>query len=99
MSKKEISTTQLRGYQTLIALFGHEVTGIECNALAQQLDSSRSQVFKDLTTLEAAGLAEQLPNKNWRISSQLGREAVKIFNHLQESRQRIDEAMGRYGIT
>ncbi len=96
-SKKEISSTQLRGYQTLKALFGHEVTGIECNTLAQQLGNTRGQAFKDLTTLEVAGLAEQLPDKRWRLSSNLAREAIKIMHALDMARQRLDETARRYG--
>ncbi len=97
MKKQQISQSQLRGYQTLKALFGHEITGIECNTLAQQLGSTRSQVFKDLTTLEAAGLAEQLPNKNWRVSPQLSRQITLIINNFRAAKARIDETWKRYG--
>lgn len=92
------NTSQLRGYQTLKALFGHEVSGIECVELSKQLGNSKAQVFKDLSTLQAAGLAEQLPNKNWRLSSTLAREAVKILHGLDNARQRVDETARRYGI-
>lgn len=93
-----INATQTRGYKTLKALFGHEISGIECIDLSQQLGQSKAQVYKDLVTLQAAGLAEQLPNKNWRLSSTLAREAVKILHNLDNARQRIDETARRYGI-
>lgn len=98
MEKQYINKAQLRGYQTLRALFGYEVSGIECAVLAKQLECSKAQVFKDLSTLQAAGLAEQLPNKNWRLSSALAREAVKIMHGLNNARERVDETANRYGI-
>ncbi len=93
-----ISKTQLRGYETQRALFGHEVFGIDCSELAKQLRRDKSQVYKDLATLKEAGLAEQLPDKRWRLSSSLAREAIKIMHGLDSARRRYDEAAGRYGI-
>lgn len=94
-----VSTSQQRVLKTLKALFGHEITGITSNDLAKQLNTSSDRVFKDLKNLEEAGLAEQLPNKNWRIAPLLGREALKVMNALDTARRRIDEAYQRYGIT
>ncbi len=91
------NNAQMRGYQTLKALFGHEVAGIECAELAKQLGREKAQVFKDLSTLQAAGFAEQLPDKRWRLSSNLAREAIKIMNGLDMARQRLDETARRYG--
>ncbi len=93
-----ISTSQQRVLKTMKALFGHEVAGITSNDLARQLDTSSDRVFKDLKNLEEAGLAEQLPNKNWRIAPTLGREALKVMNALDTARKRIDEAYHRYGM-
>ncbi len=98
MSKQTVNATQLRGYQTLKALFGHEASGIECIDLAKQLGQSKSQVYKDLATLSAAGLAEQLPDKRWRLSSNLAREAIKIMNSIDSARRRVEETASRYGI-
>lgn len=100
MNSKKTYThaAQLRGYTTLKALFGHETHGISCAVLAQQLGLRNGQVFKDLSTLQAAGLAEQLPNKNWRLSSALAREAIKILHGLDNARRRVDETANRYGI-
>lgn len=93
---KYTSTTQQRVLRTLKALFGFEVTGISSTDLAKRLNTSSDRCFKDLKNLEEAGLAEQLPNLNWRISAGLGREAVKIMHHVNESRQRVDEVASRY---
>lgn len=94
-----VSTSQQRVLKTMKALFGHEVTGITTNDLSRQLETSSDRVFKDLKNLEEAGLAEQLPNKNWRISPLLGREAIKVMNALDTARRRIDEAYQRYGMS
>ena len=80
MKTQGLSRTQLRGYETMKALFGHELNGISCQALADRFGAQKAATLRDLQALEAAGLAEQLPNKCWRVSPALGREALKIFN-------------------
>lgn len=97
-NQKYISNSQQRALNTLKALFGHESTGIASKDLAQQLDTKASQVFKDLMNLQEAGLAEQLPDKNWRVAPALGREVFKIMNNLDTARRRLDETANRYGI-
>lgn len=97
-TQKYLSSSQQRVLNTLKALFGHESTGIASKDLASQLDTTASQVFKDLMNLQEAGLAEQLPDKNWRVASALGREAFKIMNNLDTARRRLDETANRYGI-
>lgn len=92
------SSTQMRGYAVFKALFGHEQNGISCQQLAERFDTGRAVMLRDLQTLAAAGLAEQLPNKNWRIAPEYGREAVKIFHAVQAAQDRIAETMRRYGM-
>lgn len=98
MNNTTLSTTQLRGYKVLKALFGHEVSGISCQRIADGLGLSKVAVHRDLQTLEAAGLAEQLPNKSWRLSAALGREALKMWHALQAVRARLNEVEDRYGL-
>ena len=95
---KYVSTSQQRVLKTMKALFGHEVTGITTNDLSRQLETSSDRVFKDLKNLEEAGLAEQLPNKNWRISPALGRESLHIVNNLNAMARRLDETAKRFGV-
>lgn len=94
-----ISTTQQRGYKTMKALFGHETNGITSSELAKQLETSNDRVFKDLVNLQEAGLAEQLPDKTWRIAPALGREAFKVMNALDTARRRLEETASRYGMS
>ena len=98
MKKQELSKTQLRGYETLKALFGHELNGISCQTLADRFGTQKAATLRDLQALEAAGLAEQLPNKCWRVSPALGREALKIFNNVNQAADRLKETASRYGI-
>lgn len=98
MSDTSFSSTQLRGYRVLKALFGHELNGISCQRIADGLGQNKVAALRDLQTLEAAGMAEQLPNKNWRVSAELGRQAVKMLNHIQSQRARMDETARRYGV-
>lgn len=97
-NQKYISNAQQRVLNTLKALFGHEIAGITAKDLATHLNVTSSQVFKDLMNLQEAGVAEQLPNKNWRVAPALGREAFKIMNNLDTARRRLDETANRYGI-
>ena len=96
-TQKYLSSSQQRVLNTLKALFGHESAGISSTDIAIQLDATNSQAFKDLMNLQEAGLAEQLPNKNWRIAPAMGREAFKIMNNLDTARRRLDETANRYG--
>ena len=96
--EKYISNAQQRALKALKALFGHESSGITSTELAEQLEVTNSQVYKDLINLQAAGLAEQLPNKNWRIAPELGREAFKIMNNMDTARRRLEETANRYGL-
>lgn len=98
-TQKYLSSTQQRVLNTLKALFGHEADGISSKDLASQLDATNSQAFKDLMNLQEAGLAEQLPNKNWRIAPAMGREAIKVMNNIDAARRRLDETANRYGIS
>ena len=95
MKTQGLSRTQLRGYETMKALFGHELNGISCQALADRFGAQKAATLRDL---QAAGLAEQLPNKCWRVSPALGREALKIFNAVNQARDRLNETASRYGI-
>ena len=98
MREPGLSATQLRGYEIFKALFGHELNGISCQTLAKRFGTGRAATLRDLQTLEAAGLAEQLPNKCWRVSPALGREALKIFNSVNQAADRLKETASRYGI-
>lgn len=97
IDKQYVSSSQQRVLSTLKALFGHESAGISSKDIASQLDTTNSQAFKDLMNLQAAGLAEQLPDKSWRIAPAMGREAFKIMNNLDTARRRLDETANRYG--
>ena len=50
-TQKYLSSSQQRVLNTLKALFGHESAGIASKELASQLDTTASQVFKDLMNI------------------------------------------------
>lgn len=93
------SSSQQRVLRTMKVLFGHEINGITSSELAKQLETSNDRVFKDLVNLQEAGLAEQLPDKTWRIAPALGREAFKVMNALDTARRRLEETASRYGMS
>lgn len=97
-NKRNIHTSQLRGYEVFKALFGHENIGITCQELAERFNEDKGKIYRDLKTIEEAGLAEQLPNKCWRISPRYGDYAISILNGIQASKTRLDETIRRYGI-
>ena len=98
MKTQGLSRTQLRGYETMKALFGHELNGISCQALADRFGAQKAATLRDLQALEAAGLAEQLPNKCRRGSPALGRDSLKFFNAATQARGRLNETASLYGI-
>ena len=55
MKTQGLSRTQLRGYETMKALFGHELNGISCQALADRFGAQKAATLRDLQALEAAG--------------------------------------------
>lgn len=97
-TQQYVSSSQQRVLNTLKALFGHESAGIASKDVASQLETTNSQAYKDLMNLQAAGLAEQLPDKNWRIAPAMGREAIKVMNNIDAARRRLDETANRYGL-
>ncbi|SUO97685.1 helix-turn-helix domain-containing protein [Suttonella indologenes] len=99
MKKENLSSTQTRGYELFKALFGYEMNGVSCQTLADRFGLGKATVLRDLQTMAASGLAEQLPNKQWRIAPSFGRHAIKIFNEVQSARQRLDEVAQRYGLS
>jgi len=44
MKTQGLSRTQLRGYETMKALFGHELNGISCQALADRRQASAERL-------------------------------------------------------
>lgn len=95
MKQENLSTTALRVFRALI---GHEGRGISCQEIADGLGLGKTAAYRDLRTIEAAGFAEQLPNKKWRVAPAFGREALKIIHSLQEDRRRLEELERRYGL-
>lgn len=98
MNKDNLSSTQTRGYELFKALFGYEIQGVSCQMLADRFGLGKATVLRDLQTMQEAGLAEQLPNKQWRVAPSFGRHAIKILNEVQRARQKLDEVAQRYGV-
>lgn len=98
MKKENLSSTQTRGYELFKALFGHETRGVSCQELADKFELGKATVLRDLQTMQEAGLAQQLPNKKWRVAPSFGHFAIKMLNNVQAERQRLNEVVQRYGL-
>lgn len=91
------NAAQQRGYKVLIALAGHEVTGLAPSDIAKHIGISLSNITRDLDNLRRAGLAEQIVDTNrWRLGPKLVQIANAFALSLDTSRRRLDEVSQRY---
>lgn len=98
MTKRAYSNdSQSRGYRVLLALAGNEFTGLLPSEIAKRVDAAQSAITRDLSVLQQAGLAEQIPETGrWRLGPKLIQIAVAFQMHLDTNRRRLDEINQRY---
>lgn len=90
------NAAQQRILQVLLALGGHEVNGLAPSQIAGLVETSASNITRDLANLREAGLAEPLESGRWRLTPKLPQIAVRLFNNLESARQRVAEVTQRY---
>lgn len=89
--------SQERGYRVLLALAGNEFLGVAPGEVAKALSTSPSNITRDLRTLAAVGLAEQIPETGrWRLGPKLVQIALAFQTSLARNTARIEEIHQRY---
>lgn len=89
--------SQERGYRVLLALAGNEFLGVAPGEIAKALTTSPSNITRDLRTLQAVGLAEQIPETGrWRLGPKVVQVALAFQASLARNTARLDEINQRY---
>jgi DNA-binding IclR family transcriptional regulator len=97
MSADYTNDSQQRGYKTLLALFGHEMSGLSPGDVAKAVGTTASNATRDLYNLVKAGLAERITyNGNYRITPLLGQKALTILTALDRADRRAAETRQRF---
>ena len=93
MSTSPPNTSQQRILALILHLFGDVVGGYAPGALAKALETTPSNITRDLANLAHAGLAEKVPaTGHWRLTSRLPNQAAKVFAQVA-ARAREAEAL------
>lgn len=88
---------QQRILQVVLALFSDVVMGMSPAALAKAVGCSQPVITRDLDNLKTAGLVERdEATGNWRLTTRLPQQAIKVFNAIDRAQRRVDEARNRF---
>lgn len=97
MSGKYTNAAQQRILTLVLALFGDAVNGYSPSQLAKATGAPASAVTRDLDNLRTAGLAERdEATGHWRLTPRLPQQAIKVFNAIDATQRRVDEARNRF---
>lgn len=97
--EKYASTSQQRVLRVMLALAGHEITGLEPGALAKGLGVAAPFITRDLANLRIAGLAEKMESGNWRLAPKMIQIAGAYSSNMRTARLKLDEIDQRYSRT
>lgn len=98
--EKYRSQSQQRVLQVLISLAGNEFNGVTPGALAKAVDTTASNITRDLANLSLAGLAEEIPDSGlWRLGPKVVQIALAHLQHMDDVDRRHDEVKQRYSRT
>lgn len=89
---------QQRFASVLLALAGREAEGLALSQIARGVKAASERVFHDLGNLAEAGLAEKMPNGNWRLGPrivQIARDHQLGLARLQEQVRELEQRYTR----
>jgi len=90
------SGCQQRILKVLMALAGHEFSGMAPSELAKAAGTTQQNITRDLDNLKTAGLAEPLDNGRWRLGPKVIQVAVAFQLHLDRAQGRLNGINQRY---
>lgn len=100
MNGKYTNAAQQRILNLVLALFADAVNGFAPSKLAEATGVSASAITRDLDNLRTAGLAERdEATGHWRLTPRLPQQAIKVFNAIDATQRRVDEACNRFTRT
>lgn len=79
-------------------LAGHENTGLTISEIANKLDSTASQVLRDLSNLQSEGFAERCPwdDSRWRLGAALAQISNRVRLHLDQAQLQLQQDITNY---
>jgi len=86
---------QQRWAAVIMALAGHELTGMSLNDLASETGIPSGLLFRDLKNLEEVGWARQM-RQNWSLTAEIARVSVRVKNSLTHIMNRVNEINREY---
>ena len=95
---KYYSAPQHRLAHFVMALVGHEATGLTCIDLARKAKASSAEVTKTLDNLEAVGWVEKHPSnaKAYRLTALFSQMANTIQIGLRAAVQQLEQDQQNY---
>jgi DNA-binding Lrp family transcriptional regulator len=91
------NAAQQRILKIMMVLFGHEVDGLSTSQIAKAVNTSASNVTRDVYNLIESGVAEKLThNDNIRIATRVGQKAIAILNGIDAASRRLEDTKNRF---
>lgn len=91
------NAAQQRVIQVLLRLAGHEVNGLAPGEIAKALDTTPSNITRDLHNLKEGGVAEQIQESGrWRLSPRIPQIGVAMLNGIGRAQAKVDEVQQRF---
>lgn len=99
MSESQYLSNQIcRVLRLTKQLAGCETTGKTCSELAELLETTPSQVLRDLTNLKEEGFAERCSwdDNRWRLGHAFVRISNTVRVHLEQSQLQLQQDVTNY---
>lgn len=79
-------------------LAGYENTGLTISEIANKLDTTASQVLRDLSNLQSEAFAERCPwdNNRWRLGHALAQISNKVRINLDQAQLQLQQDITNY---
>lgn len=87
-----------RAIRAIWILQGHTLDGLRLTAIAEALQTSLPNAYRDMLTLADEGVAERIPGKedHWRLTPKIVQVARATGEEFARHRAKIDEFDQRY---
>lgn len=95
---KYLSNQICRVLRLLKVLAGHENTGLTISEIANKLDTTSSQILRDLANLQNEGFAERCPwdDNRWRLGAALAQISNRVRLHLDQAQLQMQQDITNY---
>jgi DNA-binding IclR family transcriptional regulator len=79
-------------------LAGHENTGLTISEIAKKLDTTASQILRDLANLQSEGFAERCPwdDNRWRLGPAMAQISNRVRINLDQAQLQLQQDITNY---